>query len=137
MDTTALISSLVATYRELNINLRPLGDNAQARGIVTRMRDDEIQFSKALKDRLTGIGTATDDETNDGASIVDGSDDNLAQVISQFGTARATTLNLLKGIQDTDVWNNPLEDGSTILQRVDELTRSDARQLERLGITPS
>jgi hypothetical protein len=136
MDTNALISSLVATYRELNINLRPLGENAQAREIVTRMRDDEIQFSKALKDRLTGIGTATD-EMNDGASIVDGSDDNLAQVISQFGTARATTLNLLKGIQNTDVWNNSLEDGSTILQRVDELTRSDARQLERLGINPS
>lgn len=131
MDTNALVSSLVATYRELNVNLRPLGDNAKAREIVTRMRDDEIQFSKALKDRLTGIGTFTE-EMNDSASIVDGSDDNLAQVISQFGTARATTLNLLKGIHDTDVWNNPLDDGSTILQRVDELTRSDARQLERL-----
>lgn len=137
MDTNALISSLIATYRELNVNLRPHGENAAAREIVTRMRDDEIQFSKALKDRLTGIGTGSDDGTNDGASIIDGSDDNLAQVISQFGTARATTLNLLKGIQDTAVWSNPLDDGSTIAQRVDELTRSDARQLERLGITPS
>ena len=137
MDTNALISSLVATYRELNINLRPQGDDVRARDIVARMRDDEIQFSKALKDRLTGIGTATDDEMADGASIVDGSDDNLAYVISQFGTARATTLNLLKGIQDDAVWNSPLEDGTTILQRVDELARSDARQLERLGISPN
>ncbi len=137
MDTNALISSLVATYRELNINLRPMGEDARAREIVTRMRDDEIQFSKALKDRLTGIGTATDDEATDGANIVDGADDNLAQVISQFGTARATTLNLLKGIQDSAVWSSPLDDGSTIAQRVDELARSDARQLERLGISPS
>jgi hypothetical protein len=137
MNTNALISSLVATYRELNINLRPLGENAKAHEIVTRMRDDEIQFSKALKDRLTGIGTATDDESTDGATIIDGADDTLAQVISQFGTARATTLNLLKGIQDSAVWSSPLDDGSTIVQRVDELARSDARQLQRLGISTS
>lgn len=136
MDRNELITSLVATYRELNIHLRPLGENQQAREIVTRMRDDEIQFSKALKDRLTGIGTASNDPANDGAAIVDGADDTLAQVISQFGTARATTLNLLKGIQDDAVWTSSLDDGSTIAQRVDDLARSDARQLERLaGIT--
>ena len=132
MDSNALISSLVATYRELNINLRPRGESAEAQEIVTRMRDDEIQFSKALKDRLTGIGTATEGGMNDGAAIVEGSDENLAQVISQFGSARATTLNLLKGIQDDAVWSNPLDDGTTIAQRVEELARSDARQLQRL-----
>ena len=133
MDTNALISSLVATYRELNIRLRPMGESGEAQQIVARMRDDEIQFSKALKDRLTGIGTATEGNMNDGSAIVEGSDNNLAQVISQFGSARATTLNLLKGIQDDAVWTAPLDDGSTIAQRVEELARSDAGQLQRLS----
>lgn len=131
MDTSNLISSLVETYKELNMKYRTMTENPAVREIVSRMRDDEVQFSKALKDRLTGIGTASETK-GDHVDMVDGSDDNIAQIISQFGGARATTLNLLKGITDNSVWQNQVEDDFTIQQRVEELIKSDANQLQRL-----
>lgn len=133
MDTTAMISSLVETFKELNMKYRGVGDSPEVLKVVTRMRDDEIMFSKALKDRLTGIGTASEGGMGDASDIVEGSSENVAQVISQFGSARATTLNLLKGITDQSVWTRNLEDGTTLQQRVDELVRSDDGQLQKLA----
>lgn len=132
MDTSNLISSLVDTYKELNMKYRNMPENADVKSIVTRMRDDEIQFSKALKDRLTGIGTATDD-MNEGSDVVQGSDDNVAHIISQFGSARATTLNLLKGINDDAAWQGNVSDEMTLLQRVEQLAQSDTNQLRKLS----
>lgn len=132
MDTTTLIDSLVETYKELNMKYRQHGGSAEAMRIVTRMRDDEVHFSKALKDRVTGIGTS-DHGSHNLSDAIDGSDETLAHVISQFGTARATTLNLLKSIKDDSTWQNTLDDGSTILEHVNELVRSDATQLRRLA----
>ena len=132
MDTSNLISSLVDTYKELNMKYRNMPENADVKSIVTRMRDDEIQFSKALKDRLTGIGTATDD-MNEGSDVVQGSDDNVAHIISQFGSARATTLNLLKGINDDAAWQGNVSDEMTLLQRVEQLAQSDSNQLRKLS----
>lgn len=131
MDTSGLIDSLVNTYRELNIKYRNLDDRSELKQIVARMRDDEAAFSQALKDRITGVGTADDQDTE----VVDGSERTLAQVISQFGSVRATTLNLLKGIPDSSAWDQPDEEGVTIRQHVEELVRSDATQLERLQQT--
>ena len=132
MDTSNPISSLVDTYKELNMKYRNMPENADVKSIVTRMRDDEIQFSKALKDRLTGIGTATDD-MNEGSDVVQGSDDNVAHIISQFGSARATTLNLLKGINDDAAWQGNVSDEMTLLQRVEQLAQSDTNQLRKLS----
>lgn len=129
MDASGLIDSLVGTYRELNMNYRSLEENSEMKPIVARMRDDEIAFSQALKDRITGVGTADDEEKE----VVDGSERTLAQVISQFGSVRATTLNLLKGIPDEAAWDQPDEDGKTIREHVSDLVKSDATQLERLG----
>ncbi len=132
MDTTTLIDALVETYKELNMKYRQHGGSDAAMRIVTRMRDDEVHFSKALKDRVTGIGTS-DQGAGNLSDAIDGSDETLAHVISQFGTARATTLNLLKSIKDENTWTEPLDDGSTILQHAEELVRSDATQLKRLA----
>lgn len=132
MDTSNLISSLVDTYKELNMKYRNMPENADVKNVVTRMRDDEIQFSKALKDRLTGIGTATDD-MNEATDVVQGSDENVAHIISQFGSARATTLNLLKGIHDDAVWQGNVSDEMTLLQRVEQLALSDTNQLKKLS----
>ena len=129
MDTSGLIDSLVATYRELNTKYRMLDDNPEMKQIVARMRDDEIAFSQALKDRVTGIGTADEGEKE----VVDGSERMLAQVISQFGSVRATTLNMLKGIGDESLWDKPDDDGKTIREHVGDLVKSDAAQLERLS----
>lgn len=129
MDTSGLIDSLVGTYRELNVKYRNLDENSEMKPIVVRMRDDEIAFSQALKDRITGVGTADDEEKE----VVDGSERTLAQVISQFGSVRATTLNSLKAITDDSAWDKPDEDGRTIRDYVGDLVKSDAVQLERLS----
>lgn len=128
MDTAVLINSLVETYKELNVRFRTQPANEAMIGIVTRMRTDEIQFSQALKDRVTGIGTAGGPEKE----ILEGSDTNFAQLISQFGSARATTLNLLKNIQSESVWDQILDDGSSIRIHVQDLVSSDRKQLENL-----
>jgi len=129
MDTKNLIDSLVDTYRQLNINFRGANDSAEARSVVARMRDDEIAFSQALKDHITGIGTA-DGEENE---VVDGADRTLAQIISQFGTARATTLNLLKGLSDETAWSAQTSDGRSVREHVQDLVESDRNQLQKLG----
>lgn len=129
MDTSNLIDSLVATYRELNVNFRSHEGNSESREILSRMRDDEIAFAQALKDHLTGIGTA-DGEAKE---VVDGSERTIAQIISQFGSVRATTLNLLKGIQDTSAWDTPDASGKTVREHVQDLVESDRHQLQRLG----
>lgn len=129
MDTSTLLDSLVNTYRELNVKYRTLEDETGLKPIVARMRDDEIAFSQALKDRITGIGTAEDEQKE----VVDGSERTLAQVISQFGSVRATTLNLLKGIEDESVWDKPDDDGRSIRDYVGDLVKSDAAQLERIS----
>ena len=128
MSSATLINTLVETYKTLNTEYRTATANEAMLGIVTRMRDDEVQFSRALKDRITGIGSAG----GPGRQYLDGADITLAHLISQFGTARATTLNLLKGIQDEATWDETLDDGSTIRSHVQDLVNSDARQLERL-----
>lgn len=129
MDTNTLIDSLVTTYKDLNIRFRTAGDSEVAHRIVKRMRDDEIGFSQALKDHLTGIGTA-DGKRNE---VVDGGEAGLGQIISQFGTARATTLNLLKGIENQSVWTKPTDDGKNLMEHVQNLVQSDRVQLQRLG----
>lgn len=128
MDSTSLISSLVETYKELNINFRSANETAGAREIVARMRDDEVAFSQALKDQITGIGT-DDGQRNE---VIDGGDQTLAHIISQFGTARATTLNLLKGLQSDSDWDAKTENSKSIRENVQDLITSDANQLKKL-----
>ncbi|MCA9834489.1 MAG: hypothetical protein KC435_11105 [Thermomicrobiales bacterium] len=129
MDSSTLINNLVETYKTLNTTYRKATPTDALTSIITRMRNDEVQFSQALKDRITGIGTAG----GPGREYVDGLDTTLAQLISQFGTARATTLNLLKGIHEDRVWDQPLDDGSTIRAHVQDLVTSDKNQLARLS----
>ncbi len=132
MDTSTLTDALIETYKVLNTKYRQHSGSDTAMSIVRRMRDDEVRFSKALKDRVTGIGTA-ENELGSPSEIIDGADYSFAHIISQFGSARATTLNLLRSIQDSSTWETTLDDGSTIRQHVDDLVRSDAVQLQRLA----
>lgn len=133
-----LIDQLVSTYRELNTHVRQLpeerltagGEQGSVRSIITRMRHDEMMFAQALKERVTGVVHPH----LDGEAPVIGTEsahDTTAMLISQFGTARATTLNLLKDLTDND-WTATTDDGMSILQHVEELVRSDQNQLQRI-----
>lgn len=136
-DHAALISDLVSTYRELNMHVRPLeedklaaGGENSARAIIKRLSHDEILFAQALKEHITGVATTS---AEDDAPIIgtEGEDDTTRMLISQFGTARATTLTLLKDLTNED-WTAKAEDGQSILEHVQELAASDKTQLERI-----
>jgi len=141
MPDQELIDGLITTYRELNNKVRPLPEDrlnlAEANGgsvhdIVTRMRDSELRFSQALKERITGVpmpemfgeheapvlGTETGNETT-------------AVMLSQFGTARESTLAMLRQLPDPD-WETEIEGGTPIRERVRQLWENDRRQMERI-----
>jgi hypothetical protein len=95
------------------------------------MRNDELRFAQALKERITGVPMP--EIFGDDAPVIgtESEHDTTPVLISQFGTARATTLTMLKGLSDED-WSNPLDEGKTIQDRVEELVASDQRQLQRI-----
>lgn len=139
MPDNELITGLIGTYRVLNGRVRQL-DEATLRGtgggsvrdIVRRLRDDELRFSQALKERITGVpmpdvfaqdelptlGTETDQDTT-------------AMLIAQFGTARESTLAMLRDLPDGE-WDATIDGGKSIRTRVFELLDNDRRQLERI-----
>lgn len=148
-----LIGQLIATYRDLNHQVRPrdeatltgsgstgVGRAGSVRPIVERMRDDELRFAQALRERMTGVPMP--DMVGDEAPIIgtESDDDSTAVIISQFGTARATTLSMLREIDDTS-WSDPIDGGRSLHERVQQLAANDTRHLERihdlLGAAPA
>lgn len=140
MDSTRrqITDQLIATYRELNMRVRPLDEatlsgngGESVRSIVERMRNDELKFAQALKERLTGVPMP--DMFGDDTPIIgtESENDSTAIIISHFGTARATTLSMFKEVDDND-WTTSIEGGKSIEARGQELAANDARQLERI-----
>ena len=136
-----LIDALVATYRELNTRVRPLGEDRlsaasgngeSVRSIVDRMRIDELRFAQALKERITGVPLSRSDDEEAPVIGTETPDDPTVVLISQFGTARATTLTMLKGLSDEE-WAATLDDGKSIHDHVTELVDSDRRHLQRIN----
>lgn len=133
-----IIDQLIATYRELNMRVRPLDEatlsgsgTESVRSTITRMRDDELRFAQGLKERLTGVPMP--DVFGDDTPIIgtESDNDSTAIIISHFGTARATTLSMLKEVDDSD-WATSIEGGKSIQDRARELAANDIRQLERI-----
>jgi hypothetical protein len=130
---------LIATYRELNIKVRPLpeadltrnGTDGSVHDIVERMRADELKFAQALKERVSGVPSAEVHGENAPIIGTETDEDTTLLLISQFGTARATTLSMIQGISDAD-WSAPFEDNSSLADRVQSLAANDTLQLERI-----
>ena len=134
MSEQELFNGLIATYRELNTKVRLLPDERltlgkrgeTVRDVVVDMRDDELRFTQELKDRISGI------DEDDGAPLqVATPADTTAEVISQFGTARESTLAMLRGLAP-EAWDNPGPGNGTIRQAAGTLLSSDARHMERI-----
>jgi len=136
-----LIGGLINTYRELNARVRPLPEDrlrlasngdGSVRDIVTRLRDSELRFSQALKERVTGV-PMPEMFGEDEAPIVgtESSDDSTAAILSQFGTARESTLALLRTLPAED-WDQTIEGGQPIRARIRQLHDNDRRQMERI-----
>jgi hypothetical protein len=144
MQEQEIFNGLIATYRDLNLRVRPLPEErlrmghgrATVKHIIAEMRDDELHFSQALKDRLGGepmvdvLGSkASGEEVEE--LVVPGPDDTTAEVLSQFGTARESTLAMLRGMTP-DEWDSPAGGGLTIRQASEKLLANDARHMERI-----
>lgn len=140
LDSTRrqITDQLIATYRELNMRVRPLDEATLAgngsdsvRSTITRMRDEELKFAQALKERLTGVPMP--DVFGDDTPIIgtESENDSTTIIISHFGTARATTLSMLRGIDDND-WTSGIEGGKSLQERARELAANDTRHLERI-----
>jgi hypothetical protein len=134
-----LIDGLIATYRELNMRVRPLPEerlrldtgHGSVRSVLKRMRDHELSFSQALKDSL--LGTPMPDIFAGEPPIVapEFHDEQTSTILAQFGTARESTLAMLRSLPAMD-WNKAQVGGATVHTRVTELHRNDQRVRERL-----
>lgn len=144
MQDQEIFNGLIATYRDLNLRVRPLPDERLRLGqgrstvkhVIGDMRDDELRFSQALKDRLGGAPmdkVLQDLDASDAAEerVVPGPDDTVAEVLSQFGTARESTLAMLRGMTP-DEWDAPGAGGLTSRQATERLMGNDARHMERI-----
>ncbi len=140
MQDTTLIDGLITTYRELNNKVRQLPEDrlrlAAAGGsvydVVSKMRDSELRFSQALKERITGVPMPEmfgEDQTP--VLGTERSNDGTAVLLSQFGTARESTLAMLRSLPTAD-WDTPLEGGVPIRARIQELVENDRKQMERI-----
>ena len=137
-----LIDGLIATYRELNNRVRPLpeerltmrdANGATIRDVLIRLRDQELKFSQALKERVTG-GSVADlfSDVEAGVLGTESSHDSSAVILSQFGTARESTLAMLRGL-DPAGWTDSSDGGRSIADSIRQLVQNDRRQVERIN----
>jgi hypothetical protein len=136
---TELIDSLIATYRELNNKVRALPEERLASGgtgvrdLVRRLRDHELRFSQALKERITGIEMPDFGAGADAPVLgTESSNDSTAVLLSQFGTARESTLAMLRGLS-AEEWQGASEGGRSIAASVQQLAEHDRRQMDQIN----
>lgn len=139
---TELIDGLITTYRELNNTVRGLPEERLAspgaggtgvRDIVSRLRDHELRFSQALKERITGVEMP---DFGTGAPVLgtESSHDSTAVLLSQFGTARESTLAMLRGLTDAEWQGTSSEAGTrSIAASVEQLVEHDRHQMEQIS----
>jgi len=134
-----LIDGLIATYRDLNLRVRPLSEerlrldtgNGSIRRQVRRLRDDELKFSQALKDSLSGIPIPEMFGDEMGVLGTESEDDTTATMLAQFGTARESTLAMLRALPPMD-WDKRLEGTPSVRERVTQLLANDNRHVESI-----
>ncbi len=142
MAQNELLDSLIGTYRDLNFKVRNLPDErlqmrstdgTSVRDLVGRLRDHELRFSQALKERITGVEMP--DFGGGGEAPVLGTEtgsDTTAVLLSQFGYARESTLAMLRGLAEGD-WQSAEQGGRTIADSVRQLVEHDRREVERIN----
>jgi hypothetical protein len=140
-----VIDSLIATYRELNLQLRPLseetlakaGANGSVRDVLKEMRRREIIASQQLKALLLAEAAGTPAAQVD-PSIVDSGDDLPTRVLlSEFGTARESILaaTLQRSQEDLDREIQTATGTlsvSALLQSLVEQDKADRERIDRI-----
>jgi hypothetical protein len=141
MGEQELFNGLIATYRELNLKVRALPEERltlgqsgkTVRDVVLVMRDHELRFSQALKDRLSGGGLSGAFGDKGATELIEipSPDDTTVEVISQFGTARESTLAMLRGMAP-ESWDDRDHGPTTVREATEDLLASDGAHLEKI-----
>jgi hypothetical protein len=136
-----LVDGLIATFRELNMKVRQLpeqtltgkgSDGSSVHDVVRRLRDDELRFSQALKERLTGVPIPDIFGADDAPVLgTETQNESTAEIISQFGTARESTLAMIQSLTDEE-WDRVVEGGASVRARIQGLLENDRKQLDRI-----
>lgn len=132
------IDQLIGTYRELNLRVRPLQEatlakahgSTSVRQIVQEMRDRELAFAQGLKERTTTFAPI-EGGAEPTITGMESDEDSTAMLISQFGTARGTTLSILKALP-ADAWQTSTEEGARLNQEVQGLVAQDKDAIDRI-----
>lgn len=139
MANSDLIDSLIATYRNLNLTIRPMAD-AQAeqasggkslRDIVVDLRNNEMSASQQLKLMTLGEGALTG-SMPEIPPVAPGL--SIRSVLSEFGTAREAILALIRELPD-DAWAEEREgpNGRTTIQSfIENLAAHDREALSQI-----
>jgi hypothetical protein len=130
---------LIDTYKVLNMEIRPRGEDAlsaehggaSVKSIVREMKEHELQFAQALTKSLTGDILGDEGSGEPPVIGTEGSVETGAVLISQFGSARATTLNTLQGADD-EAWDRTMDGGKKLYDLTQELAEGDRVYLEKI-----
>jgi len=141
MTEQTLIDGLISTYQALNSAI--LGRNeegllngeqpgASAKDVIRNLRDTEMLFSKELKERTTGVAIPTVANVGDSPTLgMETPNDTIAMLLAQFGTARETTLAMLRSLNNAE-WDVEQNGVPSIRRRIAELLANDHRNLGEL-----
>lgn len=135
-----LINRMIATYRDLNLLIRPIPEtnlsgrssgDASVRDLIVQLKDAELRFTQGTKELLTGQTIPDDLEDETPILGLEHEGDPTRVVLSQFGTARESTLAMLREMTE-DQWAAAGPGGRTMTARVGLLLESDQKVLERV-----
>ena len=143
MANADLVDGLIATYRTLNMRIRPL-DPATAgqlsaggttlRDVVAGLRNEELVASQTLKN-MTLADTVVGGVNSSEVEILAPSDEqNVRVLLSEFGTAREAILALIREMSD-EQWSaeRPGPEGTTtIATYVQGITDRDRKALGQI-----
>jgi hypothetical protein len=138
MPDLELIDRLVATYRILNHTVRLKSEAELAQGqtspkaILRQLRDDELRFSQELKARLSGQQVEIAGSADEAGMSSADSKDTTAEFIAQFGTARESTLSMLRILPD-DQWDVTGDYPRSVRTDVISLIDRDRKTLDTIG----
>ena len=132
-----LLNQMIATYRDLNLLVRPIPDStlnqrgngqASVRDLLQQLRDNELRFTQATKEILTGQ-TIPEDFTDESPILgLEHEGDPSRVLLSQFGTARESLLAMLREMTD-EQWQTAGGSGRTMVARIEQLLDNDRKVL--------
>jgi hypothetical protein len=140
MSEHDLINDLITTYRNLNNKVRALpedrltmedGSGNSVRQAVTQLRNSEMHFSQALKEAISGVPMPDMGKGDTPVIGTESESDTTATIISQFGTARESTLAMLRTLPP-DEWGKTIEGGASIRTRLEEHLGRDKQTMEQI-----